>query len=187
LADVIQRRTLRWRPCSGIGLEHAEVTEADGGVRANSVIIGEHEGVGYGARYELTCDASWRTRSLVVECTDGRRLRIDGDGGGRWTDVNGNRLSQLDGCIDVDLSASPLTNTLPVRRRGLNPFMGTVAFRMVFVPFDTLEPFADGQLYTALDDEGRFRYQAEDGTFEAELSVDEDGFVISYPPLYERV
>jgi hypothetical protein len=96
-------------------------------------------------------------------------------------------LSGLDGCIDVDLSASPLTNTLPVRRRGLNPSMGTVAFRMVLVPFDTLEPLADGQLYTALDEAGRFRYQAEDGTFEAELSLDEDGFVISYPPLYERV
>jgi hypothetical protein len=187
LADVIQRRTLRWRPCSGIGLEHAEVTAAGGRVRANSVVIGAYEGTTYGARYELTCDESWRARSLVIECTDGRRLRLDGDGEGRWSDANGNRLSGLDGCIDVDLSASPLTNTLPVRRRGLKPSMGTVAFRMVLVPFDTLEPFADGQLYTALDEEGRFRYQAEDGTFEAELSLDEDGFVISYPPLYERV
>jgi hypothetical protein len=186
MAGPVQPRILRWRPWEGVGLEHAVVTGADGGIRANSVVIGEQDGVAYGARYELICDDGWRSRSLTIECADGRALRIDGDGEGRWTDAGGRPLPALDGCVDVDLSASPLTNTLPVRRCGIDAAKGAMRFRMALVPFDTLEPFPDEQLYTALDDAGRFRFQAADGSFEAEIVMDDDRFVVSYPPLYVR-
>jgi hypothetical protein len=177
---------LRWRPWEGAGLEQTVVTEADGTIWANSVVIGEHGGVVFGAHYELHCDGGWRSRSLTVERTDGRTLRIEADGEGRWSDAMGNPLPALDGCIDVDLSASPLTNTLPVRRCGIDPSKGTMRFRMALVPFDTLEPFADEQLYTALDGHGRFRFEAADGSFQAEIATDEDRFVVSYPLLFVR-
>ena len=74
-----------------------------------------------------------------------------------------------------------------MRRCGIDPAMGAMRFRMALVPFDTLEPFPDEQIYTALDDRGRFRFEAADGTFGAEIAMDEERFVLSYPPLYERV
>jgi uncharacterized protein len=187
MAAEVGPRVLRWRLCDGVGLEHASVMPENGGFRVTSVVIGEHEGVAYGARYELLCDESWRTRLLAVECLDGRALRLESDGAGRWTDAAGKPLPRLDGCIDIDLSASPLTNTLPVRRCGIDPAAGAMRFRMALVPFDTLEPFPDEQIYTALDDRGRFHFAAADGSFEAEILMDEDRFVVSYPPLYERV
>jgi hypothetical protein len=187
MAAGAEPRVLRWRPCDGVGLEHASVTPESGGIRVTSVVIGEHEGVAYGARYDLLCDEGWRTRSLAVECLNGRSLRLESDGAGRWTDAAGKPLPALDGCIDIDLSASPLTNTLPVRRCGIDPAAGAMRFRMALVPFDTLEPFPDEQIYTALDGTGRFRFEAADGTFEAEIMMDDERFVVSYPPLYERV
>jgi hypothetical protein len=180
-------RTLRWRPLDGVGLEHLELLSSGDEIRARSVVIGEREGVAFGARYEVVCDRDWRFRSLLVERNDGRILRLVSDGEGHWRDAVGSEVAALEGCIDIDLSASPFTNTLPIRRCGLSPAHGTVNFRMAYVPFDTLDPFAEGQLYTALDGHGRFRFQEEDGTFEAELTVDAEGFVLSYPPLYERV
>jgi hypothetical protein len=186
MSGPAQSRVLRWRPWEGVGLEHAVVARTDGGIRANSVVIGEHDGVAYGARYELICDEGWRSRSLTIERADGRALHIEGDGEGRWTDTAGKPLPALDGCVDVDLSASPLTNTLPVRRCGIDPAKGTMRFRMALVPFDTLEPFPDEQLYAALDHTGRFRFEAADGSFRAEIAMDAEGFVVSYPPLYVR-
>lgn len=44
----------------------------------------------------------------------------------------------------------------------------------------------DGQIYTKLAD-NRFRYQSADGDFQAEITVDQDGFVVSYPPLFEKL
>ena len=89
MAVGVEPRVLRWRPYSGAGLEHASVMPENGGIRVTSVVIGEHEGVAYGARYDLLCDEGWRTRSLAVACLDGRSLRLESDGEGRWTDAAG--------------------------------------------------------------------------------------------------
>ena len=43
----------------------------------------------------------------------------------------------------------------------------------------------DRQIYTRLD-EHRFRYEAADGSFTAEIAIDEDGFVTEYPGLFTR-
>jgi len=58
--------------------------------------------------------------------------------------------------------------------------------RMLYVPFDTFEPFPDGQRYTMLTPR-LFRYEACDRSFEAELPVDEDGIVTDYPTLFRRL
>ena len=127
---VLEPRTLRWRP--GRGRAGARVVmQSEGEIRATSVVIGEHEGVAYGARYELVCDEQL-AHPLAVDRmhATAARCSLESDGEGRWTDAAGKPLPALDGCIDIDLSASPLTNTLPVRRCGIDPAMGTMRFRM---------------------------------------------------------
>ena len=57
---------------------------------------------------------------------------------------------------------------------------------MLYVPFDTLEAFPDGQRYTALEDDRLYRYEAIDRSFSADLPVDEDGIVLDYPSLFRR-
>ena len=180
-------KTVRWRPLRGEGLEHLTVRAAGGGTRADSVVAGTFEGRHFGAAYRVECDAGWRVRTFAIDTTDGIRLSMRSDGNGAWTDGNGERLRQFDGCIDIDLSGSPFTNTLPIRRLEMTPADGPMTLRIVFVPFDSFEPFVDGQIYTCLEPASRYRYQAEDGTFEAEIAVDRDGFVTDYPTLFERL
>ena len=177
-------RTVRWRPRDGSGLEHLELRQSAGGILVRSVLIGEREGVRFGARYDMRLDPDWTFRFLILDRMDGATLRLDSDGRGGWTRDGSVLLPQLDDCIDIDISATPFTNTLPIRRAHLEPGMPQ-RFRMAWVPLDTLEPFADEQIYTRHDDR-HFRYQSGDGTFEAELTVDADGLVVDYPALFAR-
>jgi hypothetical protein len=87
---------------------------------------------------------------------------LSGDGEGTWTDSSGRPLPELAGCIDVDVSTTPLTNTLPIRRLGLAP--GTSADLLVaYVAIPGLELTAASQRYTHLEGTGAlavYRFQA---------------------------
>jgi uncharacterized protein len=178
-------RTLRWRPLDGAGLEHCEVRETPEAITVRSVVIGDHDGQLFGARYQLQLDPDWTFRTLHLERTDGAAVTLQSDGRGHWIDGENHHLAELDGCIDIDLSGSPLTNTLPIRRARLESGMPQ-RFDMAWIPLDTLRPLRDGQIYTWLGGSD-YRYQAADRSFEAVLSVDADSFVAHYPGLFAQL
>jgi len=71
--------------------------------------------------YRVELDSEWRTRIARITTTLVRaswELALDSDGNGSWT-VNGAAAGHLDGCFDVDLERSAVTNALPVRRQPL--------------------------------------------------------------------
>ena len=175
---------LRWQPLDGVGLEHCHVNETADGVTVRSSLIGERDGMAFGAFYEIELDPDWTFRSLVLRRHDGQVLRLVSNGEGDWK-LDGRRAPALEGCVDIGISGTPLTNTLPMRRRRFEPGVPQ-RFDMALVPLDTLEPFRDGQTYTQLDD-AHFRYEAADGSFTQVLTVDEHRFVIDYPTLFRRV
>jgi hypothetical protein len=180
----LETKSVRWRPVGGIGLEHLTVQIMDDLIVARSVLIGEREGKPYGVHYIVRCDARWTVRRLDLETTQGQRLRLESDGKGHWTDEQRRPLSEFDGCIDIDLAGTPFTNTLPIRR--VDP-SDSVELSMLFVPFDTFSPIVDEQRYTCVERGRLYRFEAVDGTFAADLPVDEDGFVLDYPTLFCRV
>jgi len=184
--DPLFRRRVRWRPIGREGLEDLDLRRRGDEIVARSVVIGERGGAAYGVSYTVICDLEWRTRSLDLASTDGRGLRVASDGAGQWRDGHGARLDAFEGCIDIDLAGSPFTNTLPIRRLDLSPSDGTATLDMLYVPFDSFEPARDGQRYRCLEAGRRFRYEAADRSFSADILVDADGLVLSYPPLFER-
>ena len=179
-------RSVRWRALEGEGLEHLSLVQQGDNIVATSVAIGERGRTAYGASYTLICDLGWRARRLDLVSTDGRTLHLASDGQGHWSRGNGARLAAFDGCIDIDLSGSPFTNTLPIRRLDLAPADGVASLDALYIPFDSFEPARDGQRYACLEAGRRFRYEAADETFSADISVDEDGLVLHYPPLFTR-
>jgi uncharacterized protein len=123
-------------------------------------------------------------RLTVTNVASDRTLALRRDTGHHWQ-ADGNRpLPELDGCVDVDIDRSPLTNTLPIRRLD----MGIGAPRdidvvYVSVPELTVRPVR--QRYTLLTGDGPV-YRYESGSYSAELPTDGDGFVIDYPDLWRR-
>ncbi|MDI6100664.1 putative glycolipid-binding domain-containing protein [Actinoplanes sp. NEAU-A12] len=92
----------------------------------------------------------------------------------------------LFGAFDVDLGGSPLFNSLPIRRLGLESATDGVSHRLsvAFVLVPSLEVVQADQIYTPLGD-NRVRFASE--TFSADLTCDGDGFVVDYPGLARRV
>ena len=199
--------SLFWDRRDTSGAEHALV-DARAGLHARGSALAV-DPIPYGARYELRTDPEWVTTALDVS-TEGagwsRTLRLESEGG-RWRTVTGERgdldaaltaaghagaglpgtedPDRLFGAFDVDLTGSPLTNTLPIRRLGLLKAEPMVAHRVsvAWVLLPSLEIVQADQIYTALGD-GRVRFANE--TFSADLVVDDEGFVVEYPGLARR-
>jgi uncharacterized protein len=135
--------------------------------------------------YELVCDPDWTFRMVRIEsAADDRALTIESDGKGEWT-VDGEWRSDLDECIDVDMVVTPFTNTLPIRRLGMT--VGDAAeLKVAWVDFPSLEVTVDPQRYTRLGPTS-YRFDSLDSDFTADLTVDDDGFVVEYPELFERL
>jgi hypothetical protein len=180
----LSSRTLRWRSSAGEGLEHLKIDAGRTGFTARGLAIGG-VGAGFGVCYTLACDARWRARSLEAMSADGRELALSSDGEGHWRDSSGEPMPMFDGCVDVDLSGTPLTNTLPIRRLGLKPGQ-TTEIEALYVSFADFALARDAQRYTCVELARRYRYEAVDGSFVAEIDVDDEGLVLNYPPLFVR-
>jgi uncharacterized protein len=186
-------RDVLWRPWSKPGLEHLHLTQDDAGIVANGVIIGVDHQV-FRLRYDIFCDARWRVREVSLNLLDGQGsvIALRADGEGHWFSFSGEPVLSLDGCIDVDISATPFTNTLPIRRLALRPGQ-SATLSMVYIAVPQLDVAAVEQRYTCLEmtaDEGRYRYESlKQGVsgFTAELPVDRDGLVGDYPEVFRRV
>lgn len=183
----IAAREIRWKPVDGVGLEHLSVRSDGGGTVACGVVVGQRGGKPYGVRYSIVCDGSWHVLELHLDTTDGRAVNLSSDGSGNWADSTGRSIAQFSQCIDVDLAGTPFTNTLPIRRLNLNEESGAVELKMLYVPFDTFEPIVDFQRYRCLQRGHVYRYEAVDRSFSADLPVDDDGIVLDYPTLFDRV
>jgi len=207
---------LFWRRLDTAGSEHAICTERVG-LRARGTVLTATP-VPYVCRYEILTDESWATTRCEVTVEGAgflRAVRLE-RAAGRWR-VTANEQGNLDatlraagharvdqpGCedpgtltmaLDVDISGSALTNTLPIRRLGLldeihAPSDGaqpaamrhTIDVAWVLVP--SLEVVASTQTYQAAGG-GVVRFTS--GSFSADVQVDERGYVRHYPGLASR-
>lgn len=184
-------RHVMWASWNERGLEHLRLVQHDEIILADGLIIGVKDNAPFRAKYKIRCDSKWRVRELNLELLNGSGLEIkmQADGEGHWATPSGDSLSSLEGCIDVDISATPFTNTLAIRRMALKPGQSselTVAY--ITVPEMELTPVR--QRYTCLDlnsQGGLYKYEGLFRGFTAELPVDSDGLVIDYHDTFKRV
>jgi hypothetical protein len=143
----------------------------------------------YWISYQLLTRDSFVTSHLLVEARwqDGSAkldLRRESDG---WTE-NGAERQDLAEALDCDLAACPLTNTMPVLRHGLEREAGDHELLMAFVEVLSLRVVPSHQRYTQIqriDTGAVVRYRS--GTFQSDIVLDADGFVVEYPKLGRRV
>ena len=183
------QRVYRWQSDEGIGLEHLSLQQRDDVIVAESVIIGvdpeSGDGGLFGCTYRICCDARWRVRAVEVHTAGGDSCVLTTDGGGSWRDGDGLAIPELAGCLDVDISATPFTNTLPIRRLG-DQLRQRTGLSVVYIPVPTLALAPAEQAYTRLA-ERRYLVEGPIGSFQAEIEVDPDGLVVTYPALFRRL
>lgn len=149
-------RTIVWAGLDEPRMEISRVDLEGAELRAEGTQIG----VAYELRYRLEKGA------LDLEVVGGPSARVE------------------PGDADfVDLGFSPLTNTLPILRDGLQRGGDPRDYVMALVDVPSLEVSMSDQRYEPIGPNTvRFR----SGRFEAVLEVDDDGFVRRYPGLAEQ-
>jgi hypothetical protein len=177
-----EMQAILWRRLDRPGAEAARVIDAPLPTLEGTAVFAEDEPCRLD--YVVRCDPSWQTLSATVTGWIGTRaveLAIEADSGRRWT-LNGNECAAVHGCVDIDLSFSPVTNLLPIRRLQLKPGARAAA-RAAWLRFPEcrLEPLE--QVYERID-RLTYRYESGSGGFRATLKVDSAGLVKSYENLW---
>lgn len=144
----------------------------------------------WAVRYVIGLDARWATRTVRVSARSRRgqhEVVLEADGGGSWG-VDGQPAAHLDGCLDVDLESSCVTNALPVHRLALE--VGHAAdVPAAYVRAPDLRVERLEQRYTRLEDAAggrRYRYEAPAFDFVSDVVYDEAGLVLAYPGIGRR-
>ncbi|WP_144108003.1 putative glycolipid-binding domain-containing protein [Paraburkholderia sp. BCC1886] len=179
-------REFRWTSEEGEGIEHFTCKLDADGFSAESVVVGQRDGRAYGLHYRVRGDVHWHTRYAWLKIVGGAELELHGDGAGHWHDGEGVALGALAGCIDIDIAATPFTNTLPVRRLQLAEGERR-AIAVAYISTPDLQVTRAEQAYVCLKLHREYRYEGRFRAFTADLSVDDDGFVIDYPTLFTRL
>jgi hypothetical protein len=148
------------------------------------------DGATWAVEYAIEVDAGWATRSARIRGRSAGGFSsalLEADGAGRWL-ADGKPARHLDGCLDVDLAASAMTNALPVRRMGL-PAGAQQAAPAAYVRAAGLAVERLEQTYVRTADQAscqRYDYAAPAFGFAARLVCDESGLVLDYPAIAVR-
>jgi uncharacterized protein len=184
-------RDVIWIPYSGPGLEHLCLMSREDGVEADSLVIGVKNSLPFRIRYQIYCDKNWQVRGVNIDVLNSRKkgIQLITDGEGNWKTRKGESIPSLQGCRDVDISVTPFTNTLPIRRLDLAPQRSADA-RVVYiaVPEILCNPVVQRYTYLGPTPEGRlYRYENLEKDFSTDILVDFDGLIIDYPETFKRI
>jgi len=173
-----------------LGFEVAYFEPARHGYEIRGSTTAVEDGQAWIVSYVISLDRTWTTRSAEVtgQAVAGiRQVRLEADGQGQWR-VDGQPAPGLDGCLDIDLESSAMTNALPVHRMslavGARASAPAAYVRATGLRVERLE-----QDYArASDEDGRQRYDyaAPAFGFSCRLLYDDTGLVLDYPGIAIR-
>ncbi len=180
-----------WIPLERPGLEQLHLVENETDVVADGLVLGIEGATPFRLWYQVRTDTNWNIRECLLQVggEQGQTVHLYTDGQGHWTDAAGVACSTLDGCLDLDISRTPFTNTLPLRRLALTPGESTdLLVAYITVPDLSIRPVR--QRYTCLSrtvSGGIYRYEGLEHDTTFDLPVDEQALVMDYPGIWKRV
>jgi hypothetical protein len=197
-------RAIAWvKDKFGPGAEFADVVIEGRRLAASGVAIGSAP-IAYRLDYQLETYDDFITSGLVVT-TKGegwsRHLDLRRSPSAGWTirtemegvlglpEPGGDEV-EISEALDCDLGLSPLTNSMPVLRHGLQNSGGPLDFLMAWVSVPDLAVYPSRQRYRfvrARSGVAIVQYRSLDSDFVADVSFDADGLVIDYPGIGRRI
>jgi hypothetical protein len=184
--------TAAWRHLDArVGFEVLFLRHESDRYHLDGYVTAVEEGEPWAIRYTLVLDSNWVTRSAHIvgrSALGENEVQLENDGAGSWR-IDGKPVTQLRGCIDVDLEASACTNALPVNRLRLK--VGRAADApAVYVRVRDLQVERLEQRYARLPNDGvhsRYDYAVPSFDFRTVLVYDEFGLLLAYPGIAVRV
>ncbi|WP_328289695.1 putative glycolipid-binding domain-containing protein [Nocardia aurantiaca] len=181
---------LTWRAHNGSRMESVRVVLSGNRIRAaGRIVAGDCEDhPAFSASYDLVTDESGVTKRLSLRstlATGERHASIARDEENYWLiDAGATHVrSTFGGALDVDVVLSPLFNTLPIRRYGMAHASEDVQVPVVYVRLPDLLVQEASLTYSS----GADGIHVLSPVSSATVTVDEDGFLLDYPGLAERI
>lgn len=181
------QKSIVWEGIAYDTEEHCSVNYLDGGIVVRSEIEGWADNKAIYAEYTLYLSNDWTVTEIDIHFTvgaDENKYSFKRTPAG-WIDSTGGDCAEFGECRFVDISLTPLTNTLPIK--GLL-FGESQLLEIEVVYFDILanEIRRDVQHYAHIGN-NTYRFTNAGGDYTAEITVDADGFVTHYPELFEML
>jgi hypothetical protein len=180
-------KTMIWQNIESFGLEYTELSFNEKVINVDGTVIVLENNYPYKVNYHITLDNNWVVKQLdVVIDHINQTLHLSSNGKGQWFDENGVEISHLSGAIDIDLSITPFTNTLPINRLKWRKQVPN-HFEMVFISVPDLTVKKVSQSYELMNETfglRTFKYKC--GAFETNIEVDKHGLVMDYPGIFTR-
>ncbi|NIJ53844.1 putative glycolipid-binding domain-containing protein [Dyadobacter arcticus] len=175
-----------WTGREYYSLENCSVKTTETGSEISAAIVGKYSEELYRVQYQIITNSNWETIYLEIKYWingQERDIKFESNGNGRWT-WNGKEQVQFQDCIDIDIPLTPFTNTLPIKRLDLK--IGE-QHQIKVLYLDLLEGkfTAVYQKYSRLSDT-QYHYENVPNDFEADITIDSQGFVVDYPSLFVR-
>lgn len=181
-----QTSAIAWRALAWEGDEQLTLQVGDAGIEAKSELKGVTEdGVPYELRYILQLSPDWQVREVhIADAKDeGGSLDLIYENGKWFAGLDDYLGEEFDGVPFVDMSLTPFTNTLPIKRLDFEDDEP----QKIDVLFLDLPAFTWRRVEQYYSKVGKSTYHYQDveqPEFQVDIVVDDDGLVLVYPNLF---
>ncbi|WPQ62357.1 putative glycolipid-binding domain-containing protein [Chitinophaga sancti] len=164
-----------------VSIEKEEMTTVKG------YITGEGFGKPWLVRYTLTLNPRWEAQTVIIEVMSEQNYTIElyKNDLQQWLNEKGEHLKAFDGCVDVDISFTPFTNSLPINRLQLTKGEGQ-NISVVWVDIKNGDVKRVKQRYLNKGSK-IYKYENEHSGYISELIVDDEGYVVDYPGVWQKI
>lgn len=152
----------------------------------NSAIKGSHKTLEIDCEYRIKATPDWRVASFEVHYVFNKlSQQVSGLYSDKGWIINGQQRTEFENCIDIDITLTPFTNSLPINRLKL-PVNAPHQIDVLYINVLENRIYPVKQQYTKKS-ETEYNFQNVPNDFEADIITDKDGFVVHYPELFEQV
>jgi hypothetical protein len=180
------QKNILWTGIEYHSLENCILTVTDKGSEINSTIIGTYANELYKVEYRIRTNRYWETTFFEIKSqlyNIIETISFRNEGKGNWY-VNGQLDEKFNGCIDIDISLTPFTNTLAINRLKLSE-NEDAQIKVLYLDVLGRKILPVQQKYTRLS-QTHYKYENVPNDFESTISVDDLGLVVKYPGLFKR-
>ncbi|MDR2221360.1 MAG: putative glycolipid-binding domain-containing protein [Flavobacteriaceae bacterium] len=175
-----------WTGIDCLSIEKCSISKKEDSFHIKGELVGNRNNQVFGVEYQIVVDLQWQTRFFSINSSVANR----------YNSISGHKLNHLwiideveypefSSCLDIDISVTPFTNTLPINRLKLDIGESAEIDVLYLNPVEDKRVMVKQQ-YTKLG-EHSYHYKNLWSDFEATIEVDAEGIITSYPKLFARL
>ncbi|UTX50526.1 putative glycolipid-binding domain-containing protein [Chryseobacterium sp. MA9] len=179
-------KTLIWQGVLYQSIEYFNEQIKDENYIVESKIIGCYEDKIYAVDYSILINKNWIVQNFLIKSEINKvKTTLEGKRHQDQWEINNVINPEFNDFKFIDISLTPFTNTLPINNLQLKD-NSSKKIDVIYIDVLNQHVRPVQQQYTKTAS-NKYLYENIENDFKAEISVDDEGLVISYPKLFEKI